>query len=368
MPRASDEGRTDVGTLGSILGRGRFDRRGRRARDEQAPTRRSDALRFVTPAELALSSGHEVRWLIHGYVAEGAITEISGPAKSAGKTTFLLRAVRAVLDGGEFLCETTRRSPVVYLSEERETTLAQALGRAGLLDRGDLALLPWRSTIGHDWASVVRAAVRECQRRGARLLVVDTLAPFTVSGRGGENGAADALDALRPLQEAAAAGLAVVIVRHDRKAGGEVGRSGRGSSAFAGAADVLVKVDRSRTSPTARLLTALSRFDETPASLTIELTADGYQVLHDAPPDNPKITLTERVADALLDLAPRCADDALPEEDLLDLMPEGTRRTTLRNVMPNLLQEGILRRHGTGTRGDPHLYWVADTDADSDDA
>ncbi len=354
--------------LGRILGRGRFGRQGRRARNEHSSPRRSDALRFVTPAELALSSAGGVPWLLRGYVAEGAITEISGPAKSAGKTTFVLRAVRALLGGGEFLGATTARTPVVYLSEERETTLAQALGRAGLLDRDDLALLPWRSTIGHDWASVVRAAVRECQRRGARLLVVDTLGQFTISKGSGENGAADALDALRPLQEAAAGGLAVVVVRHDRKAGGDVGRSGRGSSAFAAAADILVKLERARTGPNVRVLTALSRFDETPASLTIELAEDDYRIRDDDPTDVPKITLVQRVEDALLEIAPGFADDALPEDALLERMPEGTSRATLRNAIRFLLEEGTLKRWGAGTRGDPHRFWVADTDTDSGDA
>jgi hypothetical protein len=335
--------------------------------------RRIDPLRFLTPAELAPSSGEGVPWLVRGYVAEGAITEISGPAKSAGKTTFVLRAVRAVLDGGEFLGATTARSPVVYLSEERETTLAQALGRAGLLDRDDLALLPWRNTVGHDWTSVVRAAVRECQTRGARLLVVDTLGQFTISGRSGENSASDALDALRPLQEAAAGGLAVVVVRHDRKAGGDVGLSGRGSSAFTAAVDVVVKMDRVRSSPNVRVLTALSRFEETPASLVVELTEEGYRVCTDGPPEGDTARreptkLVQEVADALLGILPSLPEGALSDAQLGRLLPKAPSRATLRKARAALLRDGQdLRYRIADGRGREHLYWLADADADTPD-
>ena len=44
---------------------------------------------------------------------------------------------------------------------------------------------------------------------------------------------------MQPLQQAAAAeGLGVLVSQHERKSGGEVEDSGRGSSAFAGAADI----------------------------------------------------------------------------------------------------------------------------------
>ena len=64
-------------------------------------------------------------------------------------------------------------------------------------------------------------------------------------------GDGDALAALRPFQRAAAAGLAVVAVRHERKGGGEVGESGRGASAFVGGVDihVAVRVQRARPGP-----------------------------------------------------------------------------------------------------------------------
>src|SRR5207302_5356744 len=108
-----------------------------------------------------------------------------------------------------------------------------------------LIVLSWHQAIGLAWPKVAAAAIEECQRRGARALVVDTLGQWAGIRGEGENSAGDALEAVRPLQEAASLhGIAVLIIRHARKGGGEVGDDGRGSSAFAGAVDIVVSLRR----------------------------------------------------------------------------------------------------------------------------
>src|SRR6185436_12737761 len=93
---------------------------------------------------------------------------------------------------------------------------------------------------------------------------VDTVSQFAGLRGDAENNSGDALAAIEPLQEAAAQGLAVIAVRHERKGGGEVGESGRGSSAFSGAVDIVVAIRRGegQTKPTVRVLHTLSRFTE----------------------------------------------------------------------------------------------------------
>jgi len=108
---------------------------------------------------------------------------------------------------------------------------------------------------------------------------------------------------MQPLQEVAATyNLAIIIVRHERKSGGQVGDSGRGSSAFAGAVDIIVSIRRveGNIRPTIRELHALSRFDETPDVLVVELTEDdGYRALGD------KAAVAESEArEAILEAAP----------------------------------------------------------------
>ena len=131
------------------------------------------------------------------------------------------------------------------------------------------------------WPAVVAAAADHAVRVGAGVLIVDTVSQFAGLRGDAENNSGDALAAVEPLQAAAARGHAIVASRHERKGGGEVGESGRGSSAFSGAVDIVVAIRRGegQTKPTVRVLHTLSRFSETPDTLVIDLTDGGYVAL-----------------------------------------------------------------------------------------
>ena len=116
---------------------------------------------------------------------------------------------------------------------------------------------------------------------------------------------------------AAAIGLAVLTLHHERKSGGEVGGSGRGSSAFAGAVDIVLSLRRGEgaTRPTIRHLHGLSRFDATPPRLVVELTAAGY-VAHGTEPAVARV----EAQDAIL--------AALPDDEAAALSVRELRRAT----------------------------------------
>ena len=120
---------------------------------------------FRTAKEIATRTPDSVPWLVQPWVAAGAITQVVGKPKTAGKTTWVLHMVRAVLDGVDFMGSRTRKTPVVVLTEERETTFREALRRSGLLDRDDLIVLQWRHTLGVPWEDIVAEAALECERR-----------------------------------------------------------------------------------------------------------------------------------------------------------------------------------------------------------
>ena len=68
------------------------------------------------------------------------------------------------------------------------------------------------------------------------------------------------------LVEAARNEIAVLLVVHSRKAGGEDGEAIRGSSALAGAADIVIGARTGRRGPARqRKVLALSRYPTTPA-------------------------------------------------------------------------------------------------------
>ena len=307
-------------------------------------------LHFRTGKQIADETPTEVPWIVPRWIASGAITEADGKVK-LGKTTLLTHIVSAVLNGFPFLGQSTSQTEVMYLTEQHLISFRAAMERANLLGRRDFTVLSWTDTIGMSWPSVVSAAVDECKKRKAGLLIVDTLGQFAGLVGDSENNAGDALKALRPLQLAAKQGIAVVIVRHERKSGGSIGDSARGSSAFAGAVDIIMSVRRpeGNQARNVRLIQTLSRFDATD-DLLVELTEEGYRVLG-APGEVAK----EQAAADVLRAIPESRKVAATIEDLVEAT--GKKRAHLQRLLDALLKDEKISRLGKGRKGDPHRYF-----------
>ncbi|WNG33292.1 AAA family ATPase [Archangium violaceum] len=301
-----------------------------------------------TAAEVTRTTPAEVRWIARPWVAEGAITIVDGKPKEAGKSTWLGHLVKHVLAGSEFLDEPTVRTPVMLLTEERRRTFRRMLDRVGIADVTDLHLVFFDEVPPDEWEDVVKWAVGRCREVGAKLLIIDTLAQFSSIPEGSSN---KALEAVRPLQAAAAQdGLGIVAVRHERKSGGGVGDSGRGSSALTGAADIIVALQRPPNhTGQVRILHALSRYEETPSTLTIELGDEGYSVREGLDIEAQDL---ER---ALLLAVPDTEEDAKTADELMDRT--GLKKTKAREALARMVKEGKLLQTGTGRKGAPYRYW-----------
>lgn len=304
---------------------------------------------FETAADPKVAH-HEVKWLVPGYVAEGAITLLTGRAKASGKSTFVSHMLSRVLDGNFFLGHVTQKSAVVYLTEERDT-FAELLKRSGILGRSEFRFLRYDPTRDATFGEQVLAARQLAKDIGAKILVVDTIAQFLALRGDTENEAGAALEALKPLQEAASEGLAVIAIHHERKGGGDVGDGGRGSSAFAGAGDIILSLRRpeGQTSPGVRVLHAMSRFPSTPSIQYVELTDHGYEVRDEAG------VVTSAAEKILLEGAPTTEAEALPISTLI----AGTdvKEATARKAAKKLLAEGSLKEVGEGVKGAPKRFW-----------
>lgn len=314
-------------------------------------------LRFRTAAELTASTPEQPPFVVRGILYEGAITEEDGKVKS-GKSTFTGFLVRSVLDGGLFLGLETRRTSVVWLTEEREPSTRAMLARCGLLNAANLHLLSLFDTGSIPWPDVAVAALSRASKCGSKLVIVDTLSRFARIPGDEENNPGAAAEAIAPLEMLAAHGLAVLAIRHDRKSGGEIGDSARGSSAFSGAADIILNLRRANTEghETRRLLLGIGRFDDVPDRLTIELRDGRYELLGDA------VEVEKREARArLLDKLPTSIDKALTEEEILEQMPT-IARSTFQRARDELLAEGLIqRRKGYGKYGRAYGHFIAET-------
>ena len=131
---------------------------------------------------------------------------------------------------------------VVYLTEQTPGPFREALTRAVCsARRGAAPRVPGR----RGWRAVAEARRhggrgREARRlRPARRRHLGKLAQVQEENDAGEGGRV-----MVPLQDAAHAGMAVIVCRHERKGGGDVGESGRGSSAIRGDVDVILQLRR----------------------------------------------------------------------------------------------------------------------------
>ena len=199
-------------------------------------------IHFRSGDQMSAAAEDVVKWIVPGIIAAGATTDLIGRVKFAGKTTLLAHISSAVIRGEEFMGLKTTKTPVVYLSEQPRVSFHEAMKRAKLAGEPDFVYLLWAESMSVPWPKLITAALSECKKRGAELLIIDTIAPFAGLSGATENDSGHALSAMKPLQAVTASNIGVVIVQHERKGGGDVGEAGRGSTAFAGAVDILVSL------------------------------------------------------------------------------------------------------------------------------
>ena len=179
-------------------------------------------------------------------LARGTVAELDAYPEH-GKTRLVLDAVWALLGGQPFLGGRTRPTRVLYLTEEWLITWRDALAEAQLLG-GDDEGLSWMSLLDlprrdcGEWSELCEQLRSHCLKNKVGLLVVDTLARW--ASVPDENDATAMAAAVEPLRRIAAENIAVLFLRHDRKGGGELGQSGRGSSAATGEADHILHLQR----------------------------------------------------------------------------------------------------------------------------
>jgi hypothetical protein len=310
--------------------------------------------RFKTAPEHAAETPATVEWAVRPWAAFGAMTEIVGKLKKAGKSRLIAGMVRAMVGGGAFLDEPTIKTNVVWLSEQPWASFQEILHDAGLLDRPELTVLRFHDVIGVDWEMAVEAAILEAEARHARVLIVDTLGQFAGLRGDSENDAGAALEALQPIQRALEKGIAVIVVRHERKMGGEVGDSARGSTAFSGAVDISITVRRpagdTDSETRVREIETLSRFKETPTHLFIELGKDGRYVSHGSEANYA----VERAALAFRAALPVDPELAVSLDALCKLAE--VSRTTGQRAIEMLQDRKEIAVVGLGKRGDPIRY------------
>jgi hypothetical protein len=318
---------------------------------------------FWTALEVAEATPAQPPWVVAPWVVKGGLTELDGKIKG-GKTTLALAMCRAKLDGLDFLGYPTLPGPVIYLTEQPQTSFREGLRRAGLLEREDFHILFFSDARGLMWPQRVGVALSKAlevaREEDTVLLVVDTLGWWAGLRGEAENDAGAAQEAVEPLLAIASAHpkrIGVMALRHERKSGGDVGDSARGSSAFGGSVDIVLSLGRpdGNTDPHLRVIRSLSRFDETPLELMVELTDEGY-VAHGDVHAHSLALATDAAKNALREAkgVAMTLDELVKACDAQDV-----KRATMQRALDALQRQFVVKQQGAGKKGDPYSYlWV----------
>jgi hypothetical protein len=227
------------------------------------------------------ASSEKTEWIWENYLAKRRVTLFSALPK-AGKSTFLRSLFLAINREEEFVGQPTKKCNILVLSEESDEEWADS--REGVEDE-DLGktyvwIRPTRSIPNSKgWEKNIDEISLACKELKIDLVVLDTITTFwSVED---ENDASKVKRALVPLFKLTEDdGVALMLVHHFRKSGGNEGTAARGSGALAGYVDVLMELRRHEDGmPNQRKIKTSGRgVQET--ELVIELMDDGtYKTL-----------------------------------------------------------------------------------------
>ena len=335
--------------------------------DAGATSAATSELTFHTAREIAAMTPEEPDWFAAGFLAPGSLTDLTAKIKD-GKTNFALRMLRAIRTGSPFLDRPTRQARVVYLTEERQSSLAASLRRTGLEEDDGFHILLRQEARGLPWPEVVSRAVEYCREVDADILAVDTFSDWSGLAGDDENSAGAAGAALVPLQEATEAGLAVLMLRHDRKGGGEVGESGRGSSAIGGKADIILGLRNARVQghETRRTIKGIGRYDAIPEELVFEIVEGEYVCL-----GTQEQSESSTAQALILEILPDTRAEAMSADEVIEATGGRAAAGTLKRALTDLsvALNKIRRAKGAGgasSRG--YGYWIESAAESVDEA
>jgi hypothetical protein len=295
-------------------------------------------------------------WVWDGLLARGDVVLLTSFWK-AGKTTLVAGLLDALDAGRPFLGRATVPAHTVVVTEESR---AHWEARMRVFPGGERARrvsrpFPGRLTSA-DWAAFVRAAEDDRSARPLDLFVVDPLAHFLPGHSDSDPRAL--LDFLHPLRQLAEGGTAVLVLHHPRKKPSEDGSAARGSGVLLGYVDATLEVTRyGRLASDANRhrLTVRSRHPDAPDGLVYEWVprTPEFRVVADGP------DARFRENWELVRLMLENAGAALTVREVLEQWPDEFPAPTRHTAYDWLLRgyaERLVRRSGSGTKGDPFRF------------
>jgi DNA polymerase-1 len=315
-------------------------------------------------------------WYIPGWVGPKIVTLVTAQTK-VGKTTWTVNGlVTALEEGGEF-CGLPVNGPirVAYLTEERKNVFRQVLDRTGYEWTAGQHGLRYQSRAdiprSESFEQTIDGAVEMCLAEDIQVLVVDTLDKLARVYGDDENKAGVARKTMEPLVRAADRGLGVIILRHEGVEIRDVSVAGRGSSQYAGDADILISIRKlkGKEFKNHREIESSGRFGSaTPDTMLVELVDEKRYIVVGGTVTEVKLTRPrEKVVQWLTEQGAVDLTDDLSGSKIEGEIKEGAKLgiASTKQAISALLEEGRL---GVGDRPSktgrpPKGYWVVSSPA-----
>lgn len=324
---------------------------------------------FKWMSELDAQS-ESAKWLWTGYLARGGITLFSALWK-AGKSTILSHLLKS-LDGGkaEFLGQPVVPGRVLYVTEEHEHIWAERRDKLMIGDHVGMACRPFkmRPTM-QEWRDYLKVLSEQVRKYQFDVVVFDTLSKMWPVRE--ENDAGQVEEALMPLWSMAQEEVAILLVHHSRKSGGEQFVGARGSGGLPAFCEILVEFSRASddVKDPQRVLKGMGRYQETPVKLLVELTPAGYVAHGD--PDDVQVRASHKKADwkeRLRECLGKQGSTWATFKELRERVGrdgEAGREEDMRATLNKWFDGGEVERKGKGSKGDPFMYRLPAIESDS---
>jgi hypothetical protein len=211
-----------------------------------------------------------------------------------------------------------------------------------------------------EWQALLDRILALRQLHGIDLAVIDPLAPFLR----GENQARSMLESLMPLGALTRAGMALFLLHHPGRGRRPIGQAARGSGALLGHVDISIEMRHpgGNALTRRRRFLALSRHDETPRKLLLELNPEGTDYLPVAGPAEDAFQSAWTPLRLVLAHAPQ----KLTRLDILAEWPpdfEKPNAASLWRFLDRAVERGLVACEGSGHKADPFRYWLPEREA-----
>ena len=352
MPDKATDGQKTVGPFEAAGGYDSMVRRLKR----MPPTETASAIAAATPgprlpfktlAELRQEPTHKIEWLVEGLLPNAGLSLLGASAKAGKSTLSRCLAAAVALETADWLGRKTETGDVVHFAlEESAATLLAHYEKLGVPE-DRIHVYTGRFAKTDDMILFLQDAIQEYR---PALVLIDPLFRFCrVKDAGSYTELIAAMDPLIEITRTLP--LHIMVVHHNRKAGGSFGDEVLGSTAISASVDTVISMQRTAD---ARVLYAFGRNNVEVERTALIMDENGWVDVNGPAAKADSTVLKNRIIDFVQE-----ADKPVRQSAIIDHLK--ARRQVIGSALGELFESGQLHRTGTPGGGGGYLYSIPDS-------